>query len=155
MHLARTSAPLKARPALVLVAIAQVCIAVLSCAQPPGMVGSWKVDITFATGESRSLRFDAQGDGKGSFLLLNQAAPAGAAGKPLQAKWTRGDGNSVTFSGAIEFPLGNVGRDPGTLIFRGKFETETTMTGEVDFSPAIGEQPSKHGTFKAVRGHGE
>ena len=152
MHLARISAPLKARPTLVLVAIVQISIAVLSCAQSPGMVGSWKVDITFATGESRSLRFDAQGDGKGSFLLLNQAAPAGAAGKPLQAKWTRGEGNSVTFSGPIEFPIGNVGRDAGTLVLKGTFETENLITGEVEFSSPGKDTPSKRGTFKAVRG---
>jgi len=117
------------------------------------MLGSWKVDITFPTGESRSLRFDAQGDGKGSFLLLDPQSKGGA-GKPLQATWTQGEGNSVTFSGSIEFPLGNVGRDPGTLTFKGKLETETTITGGVDFSPLLGEQPTKHGTFKAFRDSG-
>jgi len=134
--------------------IALTCIAALSHAQSPHMLGSWKVDITFPTGESRSLRFDAQGDGKGSFLLLDPQSKGGGAGKSLPATWTLGEGNSVTFSGSIEFPLGNVGRDPGTLTFKGKLETETTITGEVDFSPLLGEQPTKHGTFKAVRDGG-
>jgi hypothetical protein len=47
--------------------------------------------------------------------------------------------------------LGNVGRDAGTLVFKGKFETADLITGEVEFSPFVGERPSKHGTFKAAR----
>jgi len=51
--------------------VAQACIAALSHAQSPNMIGSWKVDITFTNGDSRSLRFDARGEGKGTFLLLD------------------------------------------------------------------------------------
>lgn len=146
---------MSARPALILMAVAQTCLAALSLAQSPHMIGSWKVDITFPNGESRSLRFDAQSGGKGFFLLLDpRSKVSGPGSKPLEAKWSQGEGNSVTFSGPVEFPLGNVGRDPGTLVFKGKLERETSITGEVDFSPAIGEQPPKHGTFKAVRAGG-
>ena len=73
------------------------------------------------------------------------------AAKPSEAKWSQGEGNSVTFSGPVEFMLGNVGRDAGTLVFKGKFETESLITGEVEFSPLVGDRPSKSGTFKAVR----
>ena len=145
---------MKARLALVVMVVAQTCIAALSHAQSPNMVGSWKVDITFTNGESRSLRLDAQGAGKGSFLLLDPRLKFWGPGKPAEAKWTQGEGNSVTFSGAVEFLLGNVGRAAGTLVFKGKFETESLLTGEVDFAPLVGDQPSKHGTFKAVRGGG-
>ena len=55
------------------------------------------------------------------------------------------------YSGAVEFILGNVGRDAGTLTFKGKFETPDLITGEVEFAPLVGERPSRHGTFKAVR----
>jgi hypothetical protein len=54
-------------------------------------------------------------------------------------------------SGAVEFPIGNVGRDAGTLMFKGKFETASLITGKVEFSPLVGEKPSKHGTFEAAR----
>jgi hypothetical protein len=37
------------------------------------------------------------------------------------------------------------------LAFKGKFETADSITGEVEFAPLVGERPSKHGTFKAVR----
>ena len=145
---------MKARPALILTVVAQTCIAALSRAQSPNMIGSWKVDITFANGESRSLRFDAQGAGKGTFLLLDPRLNVWGPAKPSEVNWTQGEGNSVTFSGPVEFMLGNVGRDAGTLVFKGKFETESLITGEVEFSPLVGGQPSKHGTFKAVRAGG-
>jgi len=142
---------MNARPRLILMAVAQTYIVSLVQAQSPNMAGRWKVDIVFANGENRSLQFDAHGAGKGSFLLLDPRSKFWGPGKPLEATWTQGEGGSVTFSGAVEFPLGNVGRDPGRLVFKGKFETENLITGEVDFSPLIGEQPSKHGTFKAIR----
>ena len=133
--------------------VAQICIAALSYAQSPNMIGTWKADITFTNGQSRSLRFDAQGAGKGSFLVLDPRLKVWGPGKPSEAKWTQGEGNSVTFSGAVEFMLGNVGRDAGTLVFKGKIETADLITGEVEFSPLVGDQPSKHGTFKAIREH--
>jgi len=145
---------MKATRALIPMVVAQTCIAALSHAQSPNMIGSWKVDITFTNGESRSLRFDAQGEGKGTFLLLDPKLNVWGPAKPSEAKWTGGEGNSVAFSGPVEFMLGNVGRDAGTLVFKGKFETADLITGEVEFAPLVGERPSKHGTFKAVRAGG-
>jgi hypothetical protein len=37
------------------------------------------------------------------------------------------------------------------LLFKGKFETPDSITGEVEFAPLVGERPSKHGSFKATR----
>ncbi|PYJ15821.1 MAG: hypothetical protein DME96_12020 [Verrucomicrobia bacterium] len=145
---------MKATRALIAMVVAQTCIATLSHAQSPNMIGSWKVDITFTNGESRSLRFDAQDAGKGSFLLLDPRLKVWGPAKPTAVNWTQGEGNSVTFSGPVEFMLGNVGRDAGTLVFKGKFETDGSIKGEVEFSPIVGDQPSKHGTFKAVRAGG-
>lgn len=120
-------------------------------AQSPSLLGRWNIDINFADGNKRSLRFDAQADGKGTFLLLDPMLSRWGPAKPSEAKWTPEDQNSVTFSGVVEFPLGNVGRDPGTLMFTGKFEGPDSISGEVDFAPLVGERPSKHGTFKATR----
>ena len=124
---------------------------VLAEAESPNVKGSWKVDITFANDQHRFLRFDAQNDGKGSLTLTDPQAKVWAGANPSEAKWTSGDGNSITFSGPVEFPIGNVGRDAGTLTLKGKFDTPDLITGEVDFSPLVGDGPSKHGTFKAVR----
>jgi hypothetical protein len=135
----------------ILTLIAQMCSTALAQGQSSNMIGRWNVEINFADGNKRSLRFDAQADGKGTFLLLDPMLSRWGTAKPSEAKWTPADQNSVTFSGSVEFPLGNVGRDPGTLMFKGKFETPDSISGEVEFAPLVGERPSKHGTFKAVR----
>ena len=118
------------------------------------MTGSWKIEIIFANDQHRFLRFDAQSDGKGTLTVTDPQSKVWAGAKSSEAKWTPGEGNSVTFSGPAEFLIGNVGRDAGTLAFNGKFETPDLLTGEVEFSPLVGERPSKHGTFKAVRAGG-
>jgi hypothetical protein len=128
-------------------------MAAITQAASPNLIGRWNIEITFANEEHRSLRFDAQSDGKGTFLLLDAKLNVWGDAKPSEAKWTGGEGNSVTFSGPVEFLIGNVGRDAGTLVFKGKFEKAVLITGEVEFSPLVGERPSKHGTFKAIRAH--
>ncbi|MGE5208979.1 MAG: hypothetical protein ACM3KL_06585 [Alphaproteobacteria bacterium] len=132
----------------------QLCFAGLAEAQSPNMAGKWNVEVSFAAGDKHSLRFDAQPDGKGSFVLTDPIAKAWGETKPSEAKWALGEGKSVTFSGPVEFPIGNVGRDAGTLTCKGKFETADLITGEVELSPLVGDRPSKHGTFKAVRDGG-
>jgi hypothetical protein len=135
---------------VILMLIFQTCCVSFTQAQSPTMIGRWNVEITFANEDHRSLRFDAQEAGKGSFLLLDPRLKYWGPAKPSEAKWSPVEGNSVTFSGPVEFLIGNVGRDAGTLVFKGKFETPSLITGEVEFAPLVGERPSKHGTFKAV-----
>ena len=120
-------------------------------AEPPNMTGIWKVEITFANGQHRFLRFDAKGDRKGTLTVTDPQSKVWTGAKASEAKWTASEGNSVTFSGPVEFPIGNVGLDAGNLTLRGKFDTPDSITGEVEFSPLVGDGPSKHGTFKAVR----
>src|SRR6266536_888389 len=140
--------------ALVLILIAQTCFSAMAQAQSPNLIGRWNIEITFANGMRHSLRFDAQGEGKGTFLVLDPTLKVWGPAAPSPAKWTQGEGNSVTFSGTVEFPIGNVGRDAGTLVFKGKFGTDGSITGEVEFSPLVGGTPSKSGTFKAIRAAG-
>jgi hypothetical protein len=123
----------------------------MSETQPPNVLGTWNVEITFANDEHRSVRFDARPDGKGSLSAADPRYKVWDGSKSFEAQWSRDQENSVTFSGAVEFLLGNVGRDPGTLKCRGKFETPDLISGEAEFSPSVGERPSKQGTFKAVR----
>jgi len=127
---------------------------VMAHAQSPNLIGKWNVEITFANEDHRSLRFDAQGDGKGTFDLLDPRTKVWGGATSSEAKWSRGEENSVTFSGPVEFMLGNVGRDAGSLMFNGRFETADLIKGEVEFSPLVGDRPSKHGTFKAARAGG-
>ncbi len=137
---------------LLLMLIAQTVA--VSHPESPNVIGRWNVEIAFPNDEHRSLRLDAQDGGKGTLLLVDPKARVWGSTTPSEAKWTRSDDNSVTFSGAVEFMLGNVGRDAGTLVFKGKFEKADLITGEVEFSPLVGDRPSKHGTFKAVRAGG-
>ena len=137
--------------AIILVMAMNTFSFVLAGADSPTVNGSWKIDVTFANDQHRFLRFDAQSDGKGTLTVTDPQSKVWTGVKPSEAKWTPVQGNSVTFSGPAEFLIGNVGRDAGTLMFNGKFETPDLITGEVDFSPLVGGGPSKHGTFKAVR----
>jgi len=141
-----------ANRALILMLILQTVV--MAHAQSPNLIGKWNVEITFANEDHRSLRFDAQGDGKGTFELLDPRTKVWGGATSSEAKWSRGEENSVTFSGPVEFMLGNVGRDAGTLMFNGRFETADLIKGEVEFSPLVGDRPSKHGTFKAARAGG-
>jgi hypothetical protein len=127
----------------------------MSQSQSPNLVGRWNVEITFGNQEHRSVRFEAQADGKGTLMAADPKSKVWGAVKPSEAKWSFEEGKSVTFSGEVEFLIGNVGRDAGTLVFRGKFETADLITGEVEFSPLVGERPSKQGTFKATRSAGQ
>ena len=148
-----------ARPALILIVCAQIFgVGVgLSQAKSSNIIGSWGVEITFGNGENRSLRFEARESGQGSFLLLDPRLKFWGPTRPSEAKWTQGDEGSVMFSGTVEFPLGNVGRDAGTLVLKGKFGKEGSITGEAIFFP-LDQDPkdpkaraSKSGMFKAIR----
>jgi hypothetical protein len=114
------------------------------------MIGGWNLEITFGEGTKHSFHFEAQSQGKATLVLLDPKAKVWGAPTSFEAKWSV-DNGSVSFSAPVEFMLGNVGRDAGVLNCKGKFETADLVSGEVDFSPSVGDRPSKHGTFKAVR----
>jgi hypothetical protein len=117
----------------------------------PTLIGRWNVQIMLADGIQRALHFEAHDAGKGTFQVVDPRLKAWGPGKPSEAKWSREDQNGVSFTGPVEFMLGNVGRDAGTLIFKGKFENTDLITGQVEFAPLVGDRPSRHGTFKAIR----
>jgi hypothetical protein len=134
----------------VLLFVAQMCCVALGQAQSASVLGGWNIEISFGDGTKHSLHFEAQSEGKGTLQLLDPRAKVWGAPTSFEAKWSA-DKDSVSFSAPVEFMLGNVGRDAGTLTCKGKFETADLISGEVEFSPLVGERPSKHGTFKAVR----
>ena len=142
------------RVVLALIFVLTIESIAMSGVQSPSVVGIWNVEITFPNAEQRSLRFDAQPEGKGTLTVTDPRTRVWGGTKPSEAKWSRGEETSVTFSGPVEFLLGNVGRDAGTLMCRGRFETADLISGEVEFSPSAGDRPSKHGTFKATRAPG-
>jgi hypothetical protein len=128
--------------------------------QSSDLMGQWKVDITFEDQSKRSLLLDAEDSGKGSLLLearSNWDEPA----KPSQAKWTVGREKRVTISGPVEFPIGNVGRETGVLVFKGAFKSESKIAGDIAFYPMDQDPmdpkatPTKTGKFEATRVGGQ
>lgn len=142
---------------LILMLFAQILGVDSSKAQSSNIIGSWKVEITFGNGESRLFRLEARGSGEGSLLLIDPKSKFWGPTKPSEAKWIQGDEGSVVFSGAVEFLIGNVGRDAGTLVLKGKFGTRDSVAGEAMFFSLDQDpkdpkaKPSKSGSFKATR----
>src|SRR5207249_11686970 len=101
-----------ANRALILMLILQTVV--MAHAQSPNLIGKWNVEITFANEDHRSLRFDAKGDGKGRFELLDPRTKDWGGATTSDAKWSRGEANSFTVSSAEAFMIGNFGRDAGT-----------------------------------------
>src|SRR5205807_9279121 len=71
----------------ILTLMIQMCFVAMALAQSPNMIGSWNVEINFADGNKRSLRFDAQDGGKGTLLVLDPRLKVWGPGKPSEAKW--------------------------------------------------------------------
>jgi hypothetical protein len=124
--------------------------------QSSDLVGRWKIDITFENQSKHSLRLDAEDSGTGSLLLearSNWDEPA----NPYQAKWTMGKDKRVTILGRVEFPIGNVGREPGVLALKGVYKSAKIITGEIAFFSMDQDPmdpnatPIKTGKFEATR----
>lgn len=145
-----------ARLILLLVVLVQMLDAGRAPAGTASIAGSWKVAVTFVNGESRSLRFEAVESGKGSFALSVPGPTQTAGTDPATGSWSR-SGDVVIFSGPIQFPLGNVGLERGTLVLRGKVASDGSIGGAASFFSAdqeprgAGARPAKSGTFTAGR----
>lgn len=125
--------------------------------QSSDLVGGWKVDIAFENQSKRSLRFDAEDSGNGSLLLEGPRSNWDEPTKASQAKWTVGADKRVTIVAPVEFPIGNVGRETGVLVFKGAFKSGNKITGDIAFFPMDQDPmdpkaiPSKSGKFEATR----
>ena len=140
---------------LILVLAAQTCATGVP-GHSQDIVGRWKVEITFKDGTERVLRFDAQPSGKGSLLVRETRSNMVEPAKPAAATWEQNE-KGVTFSGPVEFAVGNFGREQGTMVFKGKFETSDVLSGVLAFFPMDQNPkdpkatPSKTGTFRSTR----
>ncbi len=136
---------------------AQLLGAGLSQAQSSKVIGIWSVEVTFGNGQSRSLRFEARESGKGSFSMTGPRPVLTVPAGPSVAGWTQSDQGAVIFSGPVQFPLGNVGLERGTLVLKGTIGAEGAITGEALFFAVdqdwkdLKAKPSKSGSFKATR----
>lgn len=130
----------------------------------PSLVGVWTVEYTLGE-EHHTLSFRADppqfGEiGTGTFVV--KGLPVVPPEVPVPAVWDQISPELVSFTGEIEFPLGNVGNDPGTLIFKGTFTSADTIAGTSIF---VSDEPdpddhlgtgfiTKTGSFVATRDAG-
>ena len=145
------------RPVVITIILALIFGAGLCRAQSSKVNGLWNVEVTFGNGEARTFRFEAGESGKGSFRLMDPRSHSWGQAGPSDAKWTQSADGAVVFSGPVEFLIGNIGRDAGTLVLKSKLGTGVAITGEAKFFPLPQDpndpaaQPSKSGSFNATR----
>ena len=142
---------------VILIVAAQACSSQGMFANAPDFVGRWGIDLVLADTTRHVLRLDAEPSGKGFLLVQDPRSSLVESAKPSDARWTQVGEKRVTFSGPVEFSIGNVGREQGTLVFNGTFVTEDLISGELAFFRAGDDPsnpqvvPSKSGTFNATR----
>lgn len=147
----------RSRTALVLIAISHIAGVSLSQAHSSNVIGSWRVEITFSNGQTHFCRFEARPSGQGSLVALVPPQIGAGPNEPATAEWTQRNQDSISFSGPVQFPLGNVALERGTLVLEGTFGTDGSITGAVRFFSADQDpkdpqvKPSKSGTFKAIQ----
>jgi hypothetical protein len=120
------------------------------------LLGRWQVKFSY-TGLQKSLVFESQAKGSGSFRLLD-TGPGDKAELPLHpAVWSQLTNDRVSFSGEVELPIGTCCLEIGTLTFKGKFTSTTTISGKLVFVTSVDEDegPTKLrtviGSFTATR----
>jgi hypothetical protein len=121
----------------------------------PKLVGRWSVTFSLAGDVEKHLIFEPKAKGGGSFLLFDTGPDNKPVLDPAPAVWSQLTNDRVSFSGEAELPLGTCCREIGTLIFKGKFQSNTSIVGKLIFVTNIDEEESPYkfssrvGTFTA------
>lgn len=120
------------------------------------LTGRWRVQFSLS-GAEKNLIFEPQAKGAGSFRLLDTGPDNQAVPDPVPAAWSVLTNNRVSFSSEVVLPLGACCREPGTLMFKGKFESADSIKGTLIFVTSVDEEESPYkfhsaiGTFTATR----
>ncbi len=101
--------------------------------QTPNLVGRWRVKFNLSGVGEKTLVLHAQAKGSGSILLLDTAPDGKPATASLPAAWSQTTANRLSFSGEAELPIGTCCREMGTLIFKGHFKPDGTISGAAIF----------------------
>ena len=124
--------------------------------QAADLVGRWKVKFSMM-GLEKNLILVSQEKGVASFLLLDTAPDDKPVPNSLPAVWSRLTNDRVSFSGEAELPIGTCCREIGTLIFKGRFSSNNSISGRLVFVTSVDEDESPYklrsvvGTFTATR----
>ncbi len=120
------------------------------------LTGRWRVTFALTGDPEKHLIFEVKPKGAGSFSLLDTGADNKPVVDPAPAVWSELDNDRVSFTGQTELQLGTCCREIGTLIFKGKFKSGTSITGGIIFVTSIDEEESPYkyrshvGTFTAT-----
>ena len=120
------------------------------------LTGRWHVTFSLQGDPKKNLIFEPQTKGAATFKLLDTGVDNKPVPDPVPAVWSELSNNRVSFTGEIELQLGNCCREVGTLIFKGKFQSNTSITGKIIFVTNIDEEESPYqfrshvGTFTAT-----
>ena len=122
----------------------------------PKLAGRWHVTFSLQGDPKKNLIFEPQAKGAGTFKLLDTGMDNKPVADLAPAVWSELSNNRVSFTGEIELQLGNCCREVGTLIFKGKWQSNTSITGKIIFVTIIDEEESPYqfrshiGTFTAT-----
>ena len=120
------------------------------------LVGKWRVKFHLS-GVENNLLFDSQPKGLGSFLLLDAKSEDKFEAIAQPVVWGETTNERVSFCGHLTLQLGTCCREMGTLIFKGKFSSNDSITGKLVFVTSVEEEESPYkfrsevGTFEATR----
>jgi len=126
-------------------------------AQAASLTGRWRVKFALSGDSEKNLVFESNASGSGSFLLLDTGPGDKPVTTPAPAVWSQLPNDRVSFSGDAELPLGTCCREVGTLIFKGKFESNSSISGKLIFVTSVEEEESPYkyhsliGSFAATR----
>lgn len=118
--------------------------------------GRWRVTFSLTGDPEKHVIFEVKPKGAGSFVLLDTGPDNKAVADPAPAVWSELENDRVSFAGQTEMQLGSCCREIGTLIFKGKFKSKTSITGGLVFVTSIDEEESPYkyrsyvGTFTAT-----
>ena len=118
--------------------------------------GRWHVTFKM-DGLEKNVIFEARDNGSGSFKLLDTALDDKPVAQPVPAAWSQLTNDRVSFSGEAELPIGTCCREVGTMIFKGRFTPQNTITGTLIFVTSVDQEESAFkfrsevGTFTASR----
>ena len=99
-------------------------------------VGGW--DVTFSllspttVTNTRRLMFMSFSDGTGTFRIIGPRT-TWTTQTIFPSVWRSLTPSFMSFSGEVEFPIGNCCREAGTLVFKGTRANDGTMSGPVLF----------------------
>jgi hypothetical protein len=120
------------------------------------LVGRWQVKFLIEAGE-KHLILDAKPHGSATLTLLDTGVDSQPVPGHKQAIWSELTNSRVSFSSELELPLGTCCREIGTVMFKGRFLSNNSISGKLVFVTSVDEEENPNklrsvvGTFTATR----